>query len=297
MTDATHSASYGDTILLVSKERDSYVRTLTLGSNLSTHLGNIKHDDLVGKPYGSAVRTHLDNLFYLLPPQPADLIAHARHETAIVQPKDLGYIALKMGVKAGSRVVEAGTGSGVLTMILAMLVGDAGQVVSYERKEALHTPVTKNLARAGVAHRVRLVVRDIAEGFDTTEADALFLDLTNPWDYLAQARAALAGGGVFGSIVPTMNQVIKLVDAMYQGPWFMIEVEELLLRQYKVMPARIRPDDQMVGHTGYLIFARAVNRAAWDSAEQHAPERNTTYQKSAAADEQQGEGESEQSER
>ncbi|MCC7448351.1 MAG: tRNA (adenine-N1)-methyltransferase [Anaerolineae bacterium] len=273
MTDnSTRSAAYGDTVLLVSKERDSYVRTLTPGSNLSTHLGSIKHDDLVGKAYGSAVKTHLNHLFYLLPPQPADLIAHARHETAIVQPKDLGYIALKMGVKPGTRVVEAGTGSGVLTMILAMLVGDMGQVISYERKESLHTAVTKNLARSGVAHRVRLVVRDIVEGFDETDADGLFLDLPNPWDYLAQARAALVGGGVFASIVPTMNQVIKLVDAMYQGPWFMIEVEELLLRQYKVMPARIRPDDQMVGHTGYLIFARAVNRAASEGAEPNPPE-------------------------
>ena len=71
-----------------------------------------------------------------------------------------------------------------------------------------------------------------------------------------------AGGGAFGAIVPTINQLIQLVDAMYSGPWFMIEVEEMLLRQYKLTQVRIRPDDQMVGHTGYLIFARAVNRSA-----------------------------------
>ena len=258
----THQAAYGDTILLISKDRKGYIRTLTPGGNLATHLGLIQFDDLIDKPYGSAVRTHLDHLFYLLPPQIPDLLAHARHETTIIQPKDLGYIAIRLGARPGARIVEAGTGSGALTMALAMLVGDDGHIYSYERKESLPAIATKNLNRAGVTHRVTFTIRDIAEGFDVTDADALFLDVMNPWDYLTQARAALAGGGGFGAIVPTINQVIDLVGAMYTGPWFMLEVEELLLRQYKLSPARIRPDDQMVGHTGFLIFARAVNRSA-----------------------------------
>jgi tRNA (adenine57-N1/adenine58-N1)-methyltransferase len=261
-TGYARCAAYGDTILLVSQDRKSYVRTLKPGGDLSTHLGKIRFDDLIGQPYGSAVRSHLDHLFYLLPPQIPDLIAHARHETTIIQPKDLGYIALRLGVKPGARIVEAGTGSGALTVVLATLVGDSGHVYSYERKESLPEVATRNLLRAGVTHRVSFSIRDIAEGFDVTDADALFLDVANPWDYLVQARAALAGGGVFGAIVPTINQVISLVEAMYTGPWFMLEVEELLLRQYKIAPARIRPDDQMVGHTGYLLFARAVNRSA-----------------------------------
>jgi tRNA (adenine57-N1/adenine58-N1)-methyltransferase len=258
--DQNRRAAYGDTVLLVGKDRNQYIRTLTPGGNLTTHLGTIQYDALVGLAYGDAVRTHLDNLFYLLTPQVTDLIAHARHETAIIQPKDLGYIALKLGVRPGIRVVEAGTGSGALTVVVALLVGDAGHVYSYERKVALLEVATKNLNRAGVTHRVNFTVRDIAEGFDVTGADALFLDVPNPWDYLTQARAALTGGGAFGAIVPTINQLIDLVNALYTGPWFMIEVEELLLRQYKLTAARIRPDDEMVGHTGYLVFARAVNR-------------------------------------
>ncbi|MEP7286071.1 MAG: tRNA (adenine-N1)-methyltransferase [Chloroflexota bacterium] len=254
-------AQYGDTVLLVSKDRKQYVRTLTPGGDLTTHLGKILYDDLNGQAYGSAIRTHLNNLFYLLIPQMADLIAHARHETAIVQPKDLGYIALKLGVRPGIRVVEAGTGSGALTLVLASLVGDEGHVYSYERKAALFEVALKNLKRASVAHRVSFTVRDITEGFDQTGADALFLDVPTPWDYLVQARAALVGGGIFGAIVPTINQLIELVNALYAGAWFMIEVEELLLRSYKVTAARIRPDDEMVGHTGYLVFARAVNLA------------------------------------
>ncbi len=262
MVDSSRGANYGDTVLFVSKDRDSFIRTLTAGGDLTTHLGRIRFDDLIGQPYGSAVRTHLSHLFYVLRPQVPDLIAHARHETAIVQPKDLGYIALKLGVQPGARVVEAGTGSGALTVMLATLVGDEGHVYTYERKEGLKEVAAKNLNRAGVMHRVTFTIRDIADGFDVTGADALFLDLPNPWDYLDQAHAALTGGGVFGAIVPTINQVVDLVGVMYKGPWFILEVEELLLRQYKVTPARIRPDDQMVGHTGFLIFARAVIRAS-----------------------------------
>src|SRR5260221_7866565 len=121
--DATRCVSYGDTVLFASRDRDTFVRTLVPGGDLTTHLGKLRYDDLIGLPYGSAVRTHLDHLFYVLPPQIPDLLAHARHETAIVQPQDLGYIVLKLGVKPGARVVEAGTGSGALTVGLAALVG------------------------------------------------------------------------------------------------------------------------------------------------------------------------------
>ncbi len=251
---------YGDTVLLAGKDRKQYMRTLTPGANFSTKMGTLQHDDLVGKAYGSGVRTHLDHTYYILIPQPADLIAHARHETAIVQPKDLGYIALKLGIRPGIQVIEAGTGSGALTLVLALLVGDSGHVTSYERREALLEVAKKNLNRAQVIDRVSFVIRDISEGFNPPAADALFLDVPNPWDYLAHARAALTGGGMLGAIVPTINQLIELVNALMAGPWFMVEVEELLLRTYKISEARIRPQDEMVGHTGYLVFARAIDR-------------------------------------
>ena len=94
---------------------------------------------------------------------------------------------------------------------------------------------------------------------DETGVEALFLDVLTPWDYLDQARTALRGGGVLGSILPTINQVQQMARALYDGPWFMVEIEEVLVRDYKVVPDRIRPQDRMVAHTGYLMFARAVS--------------------------------------
>ncbi|MHB8625057.1 MAG: tRNA (adenine-N1)-methyltransferase [Aggregatilineales bacterium] len=259
----------GDTALFIGHDRKSYVRTLEPGGKLETHLGVIAYDDLIGKAaYGDRLKTHLGHLVYVLTPGIDDLLSHSRHATTIIQPKDLGYIALKLGIQSGSRVIEAGTGSGGLTLWLAQIVGDSGQVISYDRTPNAPEVARRNLSRAGeaVMRRVTFKTRDIALGLDETEVDALFLDVPNPWDYLAVARAALRGGGHFGALVPTTNQVVELIGGLYAGPWFRIEVEELLLRSYKVMPARLRPDDQMVGHTGYLIFARAVNAPTSDTA-------------------------------
>jgi|SRR5579859_818415 len=260
-------AKSGDTALFVGKDRKSYVRRLEPGGKLMTHLGVIAFDDLIGKAcYGDRLTTHLGHLVYFLMPGIDDLLSHARHATTIVQPKDLGYIALKLGIQNGTRVIEAGTGSGGLTLWLALLVGDTGQVISYDRTPTAPEVARRNLTRTGeaIAQRVTFKTRDIAEGFDETSVDALFLDVPNPWDYLVVARAALCGGGHFGALVPTTNQVVDLISALYEGLWFCVEVEELLLRSYKPIPARLRPDDQMIGHTGYLVFARAVNARSSD---------------------------------
>ncbi len=262
------TVNFGDVVMLMGKDRRSFIRTVTPDARLECHLGVLEHNALVGVRYGAQVRTHLGRKLFVLRPNHDDIIRHLQREGQIIYPKDLGYIALKLGIRPGVRALEAGTGSGALTLTLAMLVGDEGHVYSYERRQRMQSRALTNLRRFGLLGRVTFHLRDIARGFDETGVDALFLDVREPWDFLPQARAALRGGGFFGALVPTINQVMTLVEHLYRGPWFMLEVEELLLRQYKTIPARIRPDDQMVGHTGYLIFARAVERDAEEQREQ-----------------------------
>jgi tRNA (adenine57-N1/adenine58-N1)-methyltransferase len=247
-----------DLALLVSRDRKSFIVRLDAGSRFSTHRGMVAHDDLIGAPWGARVSSHLGYPFLLLRPSTDDLLRYLDRTTQIVYPKDAGYIMMKMRIVPGSRVIEAGTGSGGLTLLFAQAVSPAGHVYSYELRPDIQRLACKNLERLGLTKFVELRLRDIADGFDEQDADALFLDLPNPWDYLAQARAALGGGGFFGAILPTTNQVSRLIDALERAGFGPIEVEELLLRQYKAVSARLRPMDRMVAHTGYLIFARAL---------------------------------------
>jgi tRNA (adenine57-N1/adenine58-N1)-methyltransferase len=218
----------------------------------------VAHDDLIGLEWGARTRTHLGVPLLLLRPSTDDLVRNLKRSTQIVYPKDAGYILLKMSIGPGCRVIEAGTGSGGLTLVLAQAVHPHGCVISYDSRRDRQQLARRNLQQLGLAEIVSFKERDIAEGFDERGVDALFLDLPNPWDYLGQAHVALTGGGFLGSILPTANQVISLTAALDNADFGLVEVEELLLRPYKTASARLRPEDRMTPHTGYLVFGRKL---------------------------------------
>jgi tRNA (adenine57-N1/adenine58-N1)-methyltransferase len=209
-------------------------------------------------PWGSQVFSHMGSTFFMVQPTLADIIQETRRNTQIMYPKDIGFILMKMGIGPGQHILEAGTGSGALTTALAWMVGPTGRITSYEIRNEMQSLARKNLERIGLDERVTLKLRDIAEGFDEQGVDAIFLDVPNPYDYIAQVRNALKPGGIFGSILPTVNQVTKVLIALRQNDFAFIEVVELLLRYYKPEPDRLRPADRMIAHTGFLIFARPV---------------------------------------
>ena len=251
-------AQEGDLILLIAENRQRFIVRLKGGGELQTHRGIVRFDDLIGQSLGSEVRSHLGHSFLALKPSLHDLIKDIRRNTQIMFPKDIGYLLIKMDIGPGSFVVEAGTGSGALTLGLARAVGPTGRVFSYEVRPDLIALARKNLAHADLLERVELKERDIAQGFDQEDVDALFLDVRSPWDYLVPAWAALKGGGFFGAILPTTNQVSRLIRALPSSGFGVVEVEELLLRPYKAVPDRLRPADRLVAHTGYLVFARKL---------------------------------------
>jgi tRNA (adenine57-N1/adenine58-N1)-methyltransferase len=255
-----------DLVFLMGRDRKSFIVRLEPGAELQTHRGVIRHDDLIDRPLGREVQSHLGYPFLVLEPSTHDLILDLKRTTQIMYPKDIGYVLLRMNVGPGSRVVEAGTGSGGLTLALARTVMPTGRVYSYEMRPEVLNLAAKNLRRLGLFSFVDLKERDIEEGFDEVDADALFLDLRTPWEYLAQAHAALRGGGFFGATLPTTNQVVRLIGALPEHGFSAIEVEELLLRPYKAVSARLRPMDRMVAHTGYLVFARRIEQEIGTSA-------------------------------
>lgn len=248
----------GDLVLLSGRDRREFLVVMQPGAQFQTHRGYVNHDDIIGQLWGSVIKTHLDYAYMLLPPSLEQLIRGVRRSTQIIYPKDIGYILMQMNIGPGSRVVEAGTGSGGLTLALARMVQPHGHVYTYDSRPEMLVLAQQNLARLGLERYVTFVQRDIAAGFDAHHADALFLDVREPADYLPQAHAALKGGGFFGALVPTTNQVSDLLAALARQPFGFVQVDELLLRSYKPVPARLRPVDRMVAHTGYLIFARAL---------------------------------------
>jgi tRNA (adenine57-N1/adenine58-N1)-methyltransferase len=254
-------ATAGDLALLVGLRHKHFIFPLIPGGIFHTHRGILNHDDLIGKSWGSQVFSHQGSPFFLLQPSLADLLKDLKRSTQIMYPKDIGFILSSMSVGPGQTVMEAGTGSGSMTVAMAFAVGPDGRVITYEKREVFQNLARKNLTRLGLEDRVEFKLGDIADGFTERDVDAFFLDVPNPWDYVAQVRQALKPGGFFCNLVPTLNQVEKLLLALRREHYAFIEVCELLMRYYKPEPSRLRPTDRMVAHTGYLIFARRIEPA------------------------------------
>lgn len=251
-------AKQGDLIQLVGLRHKSFIFTLVDGGEFQSHRGVIKHDDLIGQAWGTQIFSHNGSPFFLLQPSMPDILKSTKRATQIMYPKEIGYILIHMGIGPGSKIIEAGTGSGSFTTALAHCIGKTGKIYTYEEKEETQRIAKRSLEKLGYTDSIEFKLRDIREGFDETGVDAVFLDVSNPYDYLKQVRASLKPGGYFGSILPTTNQVTTLLVALRQNDFAFIDVCDISQRYYKPEPTRFRPTDRMISHTGYLIFARSV---------------------------------------
>lgn len=250
---------FGDMILLLDPEGKRIVARLTPKQRVDSHLGFITHETFLDYEYGTKIPTQLGEGFVMLEPTTLDLVMKVSRATQILYPKDIAFLLLKMNIHPGIRVVEAGTGSGAMTIALARMVQPNGRVYTYEEREEHQENARKNIERAKLDPFVEFRIRDIQQGFDEQDADALFLDVREPSLFMTQAHAALKPGGHFGSFMPTVNQVSALLTEFDRmGNWVEVKVTEILQRDYKTNAERLRPEDRMVGHTGFLVFARPV---------------------------------------
>ncbi len=248
----------GDIALLIDPRGNKHIVQLVENSNYQTNHGQIYFNDLIGLPWGSRVKSHLGKNFFLIQPNLNDILLSIKRATTIMYPKDIGFILINMNINDGKSVIEAGTGSGALTTALCWAVGIKGHVYSYDVQESVQELARKNVTKLGFQDRVTFRNKDIGYGFEERGVDSVFLDVPNPEDYISNVREALQPGGYFGSLVPTTNQVTRLIENLQFHDYSTIEVCEILLRYYKIVPARLRPDDRITAHTGYLIFARPI---------------------------------------
>ena len=246
----------GDRVLLVDPKERRYLVTLRAGGTFHTHSGIVAHDDVIGCVEGSTVAASTGRRFVALRPTLAEVVLKMPRGAQVIYPKDLGAILIAGDIGPGMRVLEAGVGSGALSMALLRAGAD---VVGYEVRADFAAGARANVtAWAGDDVTYRVEERDVYAGIEERDLDRIVLDLPEPWRVLEPAAEALRPGGILVSYVPSITQVAALRARMASGPFAMAETQEVLRRTWHVEERSVRPDHRMVAHTGFITSARLL---------------------------------------
>lgn len=251
----------GDQVQLTDPKGRHHTITLEAGREFHTHKGSFAHDALIGQPEGTVVISTGGVSYLALRPLLADYVLSMPRGAAVIYPKDAAQIVAMADIFPGARVVEAGVGSGALTMSMLRAVGPQGSVHSYERRAEFAQVATKNVERFfGGAHPAwRITVGDLVENLDDTDVDRVVLDMLAPWECIDAVAAALVPGAVLCCYVATTTQLSRTVEAIREHDGFTEPAAwETMQRTWHVEGLAVRPDHRMIGHTGFLVTARRL---------------------------------------
>jgi tRNA (adenine57-N1/adenine58-N1)-methyltransferase len=246
----------GERVLLVDSKRRRYLVRLVAGGEFHTHAGVTAHDDIIGREEGMAVRSSSGARFIALRPTLAEFVLKMPRGAQVIYPKDLGPLLMLADIKAGTRVLESGVGSGALSMTLLRA---GASVVGYEVRPDFAARARDNVTSflgEGMAFRVE--ERDVYAGIDESDLDRVVLDLPEPWRVVKHAESAMRTGGILIAYLPTIGQVAQLREALDHSAFAMAETIEVLQRSWHVAGQSVRPDHRMVAHTGFLTSARLL---------------------------------------
>lgn len=257
----------GERALLLDQRGRRYLIRLQPGLTFHFHGGGVPHDLVLGSEEGTVVRSASGAALVCFRPRLADFVLKMPRGAQVVYPKDLAVILMYADIRPGSRVLEAGTGSGALTLALARAAGAEGRVVSYELRPEFREKALANLEafHGKVPEWVEVRDGDLRDVAGTGERfDRAILDMPEPWGVLPEVSEVLEPGGVVLGYLPTTLQVQTLVLALERSGYRQVETFEVLLRRWHVTERSVRPDHRMVGHTGFVTLGR---RAALDPTE------------------------------
>lgn len=251
----------GSFVLLFLDNRRSYLVRVEKSAKFHTHKGFVEFDDVIGEEYGTTLISSLGVEFVALKPLLPDFIYKAQRKSQITYPKDVALMVMFSGIGPGSKIVEAGTGAGALTTALASYVRPDGCVYSYDIRSDFQRIALKNLRKAQLERFVDVKQKDITLGIDETDVDAVILDLATPWLVVPHANAALKGSGSLVSFSPTIDQIVKTVEAMRSCNFVNVTTFECIMRKMQVIRGKTRPQTLMTGHTGYITHGRKASRS------------------------------------
>jgi tRNA (adenine57-N1/adenine58-N1)-methyltransferase catalytic subunit len=249
----------GEPALLVDSKGRHFLLKLDPTQTFQYHQGAIAHSELIGLDDGSWVEASSGGRLLLLRPRLADYVLKMKRGAQVVYPKDMGPILVFADIAPGMTVLEAGTGSGALCIALARAVGPEGRVVSVEMREDHAAHARKAIGRwfTDIPPNLELRIGDVAEEMVGLSPDRIVLDLPEPWLVLDAAVTHQPTGGVLCAYLPTVPQVQTLVGtARETGVFAEIEVKEFFVRDWNVAGRSVRPEHNMIGHTGFLVFMR-----------------------------------------
>ena len=251
----------GDRVQLTDQKGKIYSITITPGKEWHTHKGWIIHDDLIGLPEGSVVSTSAGLKFTAFIPLLTDYVLSMPRGATIVYPKDAALIVGFADIFPGARVLEAGVGSGALTLSLLRAVGPSGTVHSVERREEFAANATSNIENyfGGRPANWSLAIGSVQEQEFDHEFDRVILDMLAPWECVDMAAKFLRPGGVFMAYVATTTQLSATAEALKEdGHFTEPESFESMVRGWHHEGLAVRPQQRMIGHTGFLIFSRRM---------------------------------------
>lgn len=251
----------GDRIQLTDPKGKMYTFTITAGKEWHTHKGWIVHNDLIGMPEGSVVSTSAGLKFTAFKPLIGDFVLSMPRGATIVYPKDAAMILGVADIFPGAKVIEAGVGSGALTISLIRAVGNEGTVDSFERREDFAAIATENVRTyfGEIPKQWKLRVGSVQESSTTVKYDRVVLDMLAPWECVGFAAEVLRPGGVFLAYVATTTQLSSTAEALKEDGRFTEPLSsETIVREWHHEGLAVRPMQRMIGHTGFLIVSRRM---------------------------------------
>ncbi len=251
----------GERIHLVTSKGRRFTLVLQAGAVYQFSGERLPHDDIIGKPEGATVRTSGGTDFIALRPTLGENVLKMPRGAQVIYPKDLALMLMWADIYPGAKVLEAGLGSGAMTMALLRAVGEKGSVISYEVREDFAKKAEDNIRKfLGPTPNHVIRMKDIYEGIEDGPVDRLVLDLPEPWHVVPHAATGLRPGGILICLLPTVPQIQQMVAALRERPEFgFIETFETLLRTWNVEGRSVRPDHRMVAHSAFLTVARRLS--------------------------------------
>ena len=249
---------YGETVTLWDRRERQYMFTLDIGKRFESHIGNVAHEDIVGQSEGSWITTNKGHFLLAFRPTKAEYTVNMKRIATVVYPKDIGIILSYANVYPGAKVLEAGSGSGALTIALSDAVGSTGSVISYDVREDMSKLAQSNLETvAEFPQNVSFKVGNLQEEDLESDFDSAVLDMPEPWHCIENVSNSLKLGGVLLTFLPTIMQVSDLVESLRKsGKYALIATREIMERPWQIEGRSVRPMHRMVGHTGFITTAR-----------------------------------------